>query len=307
MSQALAQRLQKAIQKIQKQHPDAILQLNEGASEADFSALEAAVWLQLPDDIKEVYRVCNGQSEDSAFLFAGQEWLSLARIGEEWSVWKGLYDSGDFPNEEEGQSAPDDAAVRSLWWSPKWLPFTHDGAGNHLCWDFDPSDEGNAGQVIHYYHDDALIELKAASFTEWLEEYVEAVEESDFVFAPDHNAIIDAEILFAEEEERSLSPEELALQQKWQQTQTEMEQSLQAVFDDAGEMDMKQVLNLMKKVQGVDAGASNAQWDEVQQAFAQLEQDLRESEGLEPEGDADTEQSSEAANKPQPQAQNKPE
>ena len=57
MSQALAQRLQKAIQKIQKQHPDAILQLNEGASEADFSALEAAVWLQLPDDIKEVYRV----------------------------------------------------------------------------------------------------------------------------------------------------------------------------------------------------------------------------------------------------------
>ena len=83
MSLALAQRLQKAIQKIQKQHPDAILQLNEGASEADFTALEAAVWLQLPDDIKEVYRVCNGQSEDSAFLFAGQEWLSLARIGEE--------------------------------------------------------------------------------------------------------------------------------------------------------------------------------------------------------------------------------
>ena len=84
-----------------------------------------------------------------------------------------------------------------------------------------------------------------------------------------------------------------------------MEQSLQAVFDDAGEMDMKQVLNLMKKVQGVDADASNAQWDEVQQAFAQLEQDLRESEGLEPEGDADAEQTSEAANKPQPQ--NKPE
>ena len=74
MSQALAQRLQKAIQKIQKQHPDAVLQLNEGASEDDFSALEVAVWLQLPEDIKEIYRVCNGQTEDSAFLFAGQEW-----------------------------------------------------------------------------------------------------------------------------------------------------------------------------------------------------------------------------------------
>ena len=175
-----------------------------------------------------------------------------------------------------------------------------------MCWDFDPSDEGNTGQVIHYYHDDALIELKAASFIEWLEEYVEAVEESDFVFAPDYNAIIDAEILFAEEEERSLSPEELALQQKWQQTQTEMEQSLQAVFDDAGEMDMKQVLNLMKKVQGVDADASNAQWDEVQQAFAQLEQDLRESEDLESESDADTEQESESASTNQPQPQKKP-
>ena len=84
-----------------------------------------------------------------------------------------------------------------------------------------------------------------------------------------------------------------------------MEQSLQAVFDDAGEMDMKQVLNLMKKVQGVDADASNAQWDEVQQAFAQLEQDLRESEGLASESDADAEQASEMTSKPQPQ--NKPE
>ena len=280
MSSALAQRLQKAIQKIQKQHPDALLQLNEGASEADFSALEAALWLQLPEDIKAVYRVCNGQSEDSAYLFAGQEWLSLARIAEEWGVWKGLYDSGDFPNDEEGQSAPDDAAVRSLWWSPKWIPFTHDGAGNHLCWDFDPSADGDAGQVIHYYHDDALIELKAASFDEWLEEYVEALEESDFVFAPEYNAIIDAEILFAEEEERSLSPEDLVLRDKWQHTQAEMEQSLQAVFDDAGEMDMKQVLNLMKKVQGVDADASNAHWDEVEDAFSQLEQELRAQEGL---------------------------
>ena len=85
-----------------------------------------------------------------------------------------------------------------------------------------------------------------------------------------------------------------------------MEQSLQAVFDDAGEMDMKQVLNLMKKVQGVDADASNAQWDEVQQAFAQLEQDLRESEDLESESDADTEQESESASTNQPQPQKKP-
>lgn len=45
--------------------------------------------------------------------------------------------------------------------------------------------------------------------------------------------------------------------------------------------------------------------DEVQQAFAQLEQDLRESEGLELEGDVDAEQAS--ASTHQPQAQNKPE
>ena len=72
MSLVLAQRLQKAIQKIQKQHPDAILQLNKGASEADFSALEAAIWLQLPKTSKKSTVCAMAKAKTVRFCLRGK-------------------------------------------------------------------------------------------------------------------------------------------------------------------------------------------------------------------------------------------
>nr|WP_241011423.1 SMI1/KNR4 family protein [Burkholderia sp. Ac-20392] len=50
----------------------------------------------------------------------------------------------------------------------KWIPFTHDGSGNHLCIDLDPADDGFSGQVIRVWPDDARRERIAGGFSEWL-------------------------------------------------------------------------------------------------------------------------------------------
>jgi molybdopterin molybdotransferase len=57
--------------------------------------------------------------------------------------------------------------VRSDWWNPCWIPFTHDGGGNHLCLDLDPAAGGAGGQVITLWHDGGARALAGSSFGEW--------------------------------------------------------------------------------------------------------------------------------------------
>src|SRR4051812_22971766 len=61
---------------------------------------EQARGVSSPADVKAASRVHNGQAEGPrgyppAFLY-GWEWLSLERMVDEWGVWKGLVEAGDF-------------------------------------------------------------------------------------------------------------------------------------------------------------------------------------------------------------------
>jgi cell wall assembly regulator SMI1 len=57
--------------------------------------------------------------------------------------------------------------VRDDWWNPRWIPFTHDGGGNHLCLDLDPAEGGAVGQVISMWHDSGERAVQGHSFGEW--------------------------------------------------------------------------------------------------------------------------------------------
>ena len=59
--------------------------------------------------------------------------------------------------------------MRDLWWSPRWIPLTGNGAGDHLCVDLDPAPGGAPGQVITMWHMDDVREVKAAGWAAWLE------------------------------------------------------------------------------------------------------------------------------------------
>ena len=149
-------------------NPALLVDLNPSATRVEIRELEQELGATLPADFVECLSVHNGQKGDSDWLFAGSEFLSTRRILEEWTVWKNLLDRGHF----DGAKAESDAYVKAVWWSPAWIPFTYNGAGDHLCVDLAPSSQGRSGQVITLWHDDGARKKKADSFAQWFAEFV---------------------------------------------------------------------------------------------------------------------------------------
>ena len=173
---------------------------NAGASEAEFEQLEQLIQAKLPEDFKALYRVFNGQAYEEGYVFDGEEWLSLERMAEEWEVWKGLLDDGEFDDDEEEADEDADPEVNAVWWSPLWIPFTYDGSGNHLCLDLDPTAEGTYGQVIRMWHDDPQRSLEGKTFADWVETYIRGMEEGLYVYSEDYGGIFKKDDIIAGED-----------------------------------------------------------------------------------------------------------
>jgi cell wall assembly regulator SMI1 len=129
--------------------PEILDLLQPGASDDEISELENFLSVQLPEDVKSSYRIHNGQSEYKCGLIVNDwELLSLARIVDEWTVWKELLDDGIFQNEDgQDQGSKPVPGVSNVWWSSRWIPITYNGGGDHHCLDLNPAEGGNVGQI----------------------------------------------------------------------------------------------------------------------------------------------------------------
>jgi len=166
-------------------------ELNASASEDDIAKLEKTIGGKLPKEYINFLKIHNGQNCDSEGLIDTEELLSTERVIEEWSVWKELLDKGDF---KYSKSEPN-KGVKSDWRSPKWIPITYDGSGNHYCIDIDPDTNGKSGQIIQMWHDSAERELVSSSFKEWISKYVNELEKGKYVYSEDWGGIINNENL----------------------------------------------------------------------------------------------------------------
>ena len=193
----LVARMQTQLNALMKKYPAAAeelglsFELNAGASEADFAELEQTLGYALPEEFKELYRVANGETDIDG-VFAGEEWLSIERIIDEYNVWNQLYqedDGSDFGCD------PEDAGIKpDFWWNPKWISLTADGSGNSKMIDLDPSEQGTAGQIIQMWHDDAAREKVADSLREFLQNYVRDLEAGLYVLDAEYGVILQSEL-----------------------------------------------------------------------------------------------------------------
>ncbi len=165
--------------------PEGLAALNPPATAQEIAQLEAALGCQLPQDFVECLKVHNGQSQDLG-LFDGTEYLSTQRILSEWTVWKQLLDGGDFA----GIQSEPELGIRDDWWNAKWIPFTYNGAGDHLCLDLAPAEGGQTGQVISMWHDMAERGVEADSFEAWFRTYVDQVLAGEYVYSEDYAGIV---------------------------------------------------------------------------------------------------------------------
>ena len=198
----LIDRISAQLERLKRQYPEASVRheadfsLNKGAGEADFAELEKELGYALPEDFKELYRIADGGAAYEGVL-AGEEWLSVERIIEEYGVWKGLYEGGML-EEDDGTPfgcEPKDAGIKpDFCWNPKWIPLTADGCGNGKMIDLDPTGNGTVGQIIQMWHDDSAYSKEAESLRDFFARYAQDLEDGKYVLSADYGLILQSEL-----------------------------------------------------------------------------------------------------------------
>ena len=168
--------------------PTALQTLNPGASDELLDAYEELTEQELPEDVREWFRIHDGQagaySANSSGLIFGLTVLSLRESYEEWKRNAGP----PLPDEEVGDAKvfPADAIVKGCR-SPGWIPLTRDAGGNFLGVDLSPGQAGRHGQVINFGADEWTQYVIAGSWTKFIELVVTEYERGKVEYESDES------------------------------------------------------------------------------------------------------------------------
>lgn len=173
--------------------PVVLASLGPPATDEQFREAERAMGVELPEGVKAVYRIHDGQRIipapvsywpdlrcRPAFLYA-EDWNSLADMAKRWQGMKELLDGGTFKGIRGEPRGP----IRSDWWHPGWLPLTDDHSGYMKCLDLAPKSRGQAGQVIFWCHDSPERGVLAKSLPEYLWWFALRLEQGEYTSVPD--------------------------------------------------------------------------------------------------------------------------
>lgn len=176
--------------------PEVVATLNAGASEAEIQAFENDFDLVLPDDVKESWRIHDGQQpHKSPGAIIGQPLDSLATIKSNLCFWRQLDLEEENSDHDSGlgsqcTSTPIDA-IRSSYTSPGWISLG-DWDGNCYGIDLNPEPNGVRGQVINFGRDEENKFVLALSWAHFLEDVADELEAGSIVVVRGANQEVDS-------------------------------------------------------------------------------------------------------------------
>ncbi|MCM0665145.1 SMI1/KNR4 family protein [Flavobacterium tyrosinilyticum] len=142
--------------------------LKEPLSDKEIEILEEKYQVQIPNDLKELYKWKNGQDQNCYEAFVNN------------SMFMSLEDVLD--SREEFNSMIDDFEIEN-WWNENWLPIFHNGGGSYICYDLSGIFTGKKGQLIEYWNRDNdrnVISLNLEDFIAQLTIYYSNTKSEDF-------------------------------------------------------------------------------------------------------------------------------
>lgn len=156
--------------------------LKASAGDEEIEQVEATIGVSFPDDLKELYHIHNGESRSGPGFFFGLQFLSLEEMVSEWKIWSEL--------EPEYQTMGDHYSIPSGWIKEQyinrhWIPFCHDGGGNHLGIDLSPAEHGVVGQVINFGRDEEMKYVIARSLGEFIHFMRDTVRHGNYTIEED--------------------------------------------------------------------------------------------------------------------------
>ncbi|MEU8760081.1 SMI1/KNR4 family protein [Streptomyces sp. NPDC048659] len=156
---------------LRERAPEAI-----GANDAEIASAEARLGVELPEEIKVLYRVIRVREEWPDLGADGAEAMQwdLETIGFELLPLEDLFVAGSSRQPFRWEHAsnevavtPPDAAVQGLAGSPGWIVIGDTGGGDLVAVDLTPGPRGHIGQIIVLDHEQSIgAELFAESLTD---------------------------------------------------------------------------------------------------------------------------------------------
>jgi cell wall assembly regulator SMI1 len=133
---------------VEEKYPRMVGVLASGTQRERIDELAAKVGVSFPDSFFDIYQDADGAADDLRPFFFGMELLSLEEIGHamerEFELIENLKGEGDMCS-----SFPENH-INCEYANAKWVPLFHGGGGSYIGLDFDPADEGQAGQIINF-------------------------------------------------------------------------------------------------------------------------------------------------------------
>jgi cell wall assembly regulator SMI1 len=161
---------------LKKVSPRAAATLRKPATDKALAALEQALKVKLPADLRTLLSLHDGQDEKKRLpvLFAKTTWFLLpaASIVSTYESLNELDADGEF---DDLEGTNQDGLVKPLWWSDAWIPFATNAAGDSLCVDAGPTKKGKVGQLLWWYHDEDFREREAEHLTAFFGDYAKAL------------------------------------------------------------------------------------------------------------------------------------
>lgn len=161
---------------LKKVSPRAAATLRKPATDKALAALEQALKVKLPADLRTLLSLHDGQDEKKrlAVIFAKTTWFLLpaASIISTYESLNELEADGEF-DDVEGSNR--DGLVKPLWWSDAWVPFATNAGGDSLCVDAGPTKKGKVGQLLWWFHDEDFREREARHLTGFFSDYAKAL------------------------------------------------------------------------------------------------------------------------------------
>ncbi len=103
---------------LEQNAPEVAAGLGDGATKEQIAAAERKLGIALPEEVQASYSIHDGQQTDPSLggvvggiFVPGGDFLSLARIIDEWTVWKDLLNSGTF----DGIQSDPQPGIKSDW------------------------------------------------------------------------------------------------------------------------------------------------------------------------------------------------
>ena len=149
--------------------PDYYQTLKSPLNDSEIELLEEKYQVQIPNNLKELYKWKNGQNHDCYEAFVNNSmFIPLEDVLESAEEFTSMIGS-DFEIEN--------------WWNESWLPIFSNGGGSYICYDLGGIFTGDKGQLIEYWNRDNdrnVIASNLETFISQLVKYYDNNKPEDF-------------------------------------------------------------------------------------------------------------------------------